>query len=168
METKHTMIEVFYIEVQHFKANLVKPDAVGAWTYVTVPFKADEIFASRANIPVKGTINDVPYRGSLLPHGDGRHYMVVNKTLQKSCKASNGDQVEVTMMLDEEERTVDTPEDLEAAFALDENVAKIFNELSYSHQKEYVEWITSAKKAETRNARIEKALQMIAERKRLK
>jgi hypothetical protein len=146
----------------------VKSDTVGAWTYVTVPFKADEAFASRARIPVKGTINDVPYRVSLLPHGDGRHYMVVNKALQKNCGASNGGQVVVTMMLDEEVRTVVIPDDLKAALDRDVNIEKIFTELAYSHQKEYVEWITSAKKAETRTVRIEKAMQMIAERKRLK
>jgi hypothetical protein len=156
------------MEAQHFKAILVKPDAVGAWTYLTVPFKADEVFASRARIPVIGTINNVPYTGSLLPHGDGHHYLVVNKTLQKSCGASIGDQVTVTMLLDEAIRAVEVPEDLKTALSLDRNIEKIFNEFSYSHQKEYVEWITNAKKTETRKARIEKALQMIAEKKRLK
>jgi uncharacterized protein YdeI (YjbR/CyaY-like superfamily) len=94
--------------------------------------------------------------------------MVVNKTLQKDCRASNGEQVAVTMMLDEEIRAVEIPEDLEAALAQNVNIEKNFSELAYSHQKEYVEWITGAKKAVTRSARIETALQMIAERKRLK
>jgi hypothetical protein len=102
---------VFLIEAQSFKAKLVKPDVVGAWTYLTVPFQAEEVFGNRAQIPVKGTINGISYRGSLLPHGDGHHYMVVNKTLQKKCGASNGEQVDVTMLLDEEIRTVTVPED---------------------------------------------------------
>jgi hypothetical protein len=155
------------MEIQ-FKAKLFKPDAVGSWTYVTVPFQASEVFESRARIPVKGTINGVPCRGSLLPHGDGRHYMVVNKSLQKNCGASNGEQVEFTMMFDEEERSVEIPGDLDTALTLAPDTKKIFTELAYSHQKEYVEWISSAKKAETRIARIEKALLMISERKRLK
>jgi hypothetical protein len=159
---------VFLIEAQRFTAKLVKPEAVGAWTYLTVPFQADEVFGSRARIPVKGILNGVPYRGSLLPHGDGRHYMVVNKALQKKCNASNGDQVEVTMLLDEEVRTVTLPEDLEQALAKHTAINQSFEKLAYSHQKEYVNWITSAKKAETRITRIEKALQMIAENKRLK
>ncbi|QGQ97823.1 DUF1905 domain-containing protein [Paenibacillus psychroresistens] len=151
------------MEIQRFKAHLVKPDTVGAWTYLTVPFKADEVFASKARIPVKGTISGVPYLGSLLPHGDGRHYMVVNKDLRESCGASNGDQVEVTMQFDEDKRTNEIPLDLEAALAKSVQIKTIFSELAYSHQKEYIEWIISAKKAETRTARIEKALLMIAE-----
>jgi hypothetical protein len=156
------------MEIQLFTAQLIKPEAVGAWTYVNVPFCAEEVFTSRARIPVKGTVNGVPYRGSLLPHGDGRHYMVVNKSLQKSCGAVSGDLVDVTMTLDEEIRIVIVPDDFELALTKDLNAKNIFTEFSYSHQKEYVEWITSAKKAETRNDRIEKALQMIIERKKLK
>jgi hypothetical protein len=159
---------VLFIETQSFKATLVKPNAVGAWTYLTVPFEAEKVFGGRAQIPVKGTINGIPYRGSLLPHGDGRHYMVVNKTLQKQCGASNGDQVDVTMLLDEEIRTVTVPEDFEEALTNNPIVHQIFKKFSYSHQKEYVDWITGAKKSETRLSRIEKALQMIGENKRLK
>jgi hypothetical protein len=106
IQTKCKKIEAFNMEIQQFKAKLVKPNAAGAWTYLTVPFKADDVYASRARIPVKGTINNIPYRGSLLPHGDGRHYMVVNKGLRDSCGVSNGDQVEVTMQLDEDVRRI--------------------------------------------------------------
>jgi uncharacterized protein YdeI (YjbR/CyaY-like superfamily) len=94
--------------------------------------------------------------------------MVVNKSLQKTCSASSGEQVELTMMFDEEERSVGIPGDLNTALTLAPNTKKIFTTLAYSHQKEYVDWISSAKKAETRIARIEKALLMISERKRLK
>jgi uncharacterized protein YdeI (YjbR/CyaY-like superfamily) len=37
----------------------------------------------------------------------------------------------------------------------------LFATLSYSHKKEYVDWIESAKKPETRASRIEKAITMI-------
>jgi hypothetical protein len=126
------------MEIQQFKAKLFKPDAVGSWTYVTVPFQATEVFESRARIPVKGTINGVPYRGSLIPHGDGRHYMVVNKTLQKNCGASNGELVELTMMFDDEERTVEIPGDLDIVLTLAPDTKKIFTELAYSHQSHFL------------------------------
>jgi hypothetical protein len=159
---------VFLIEAQSFKATLATPDAVGAWTYLTVPFKAEEVFGKQAQIPVKGTLNDIPYRGSLMPHGDGRHFMVVNKTLQKNCGASTGEQVEVTMQLDDEIRTVIPPGDFKEALNKHAAINQSFQKLAYSHQKEYASWITSAKKPETRLSRIDKALQMIADNKRLK
>lgn len=53
--------------------------------------------------------------------------------------------------------------------ALNKNKAanKVFEAFSPSHKKEYVEWITGAKTEETRNRRIEKALEQIAESKSL-
>jgi uncharacterized protein YdeI (YjbR/CyaY-like superfamily) len=40
-----------------------------------------------------------------------------------------------------------------------------FTEMSYSHRKEYVQWITEAKQEETRVRRLQKALQLIAQGK---
>jgi hypothetical protein len=134
------------MEAQQFTAVLVKPDTIGAWTYLTVPFNAEHIFNNRARIPVKGTINGVSFQGSLMPHGNGRHYMVVNKTLQKNCGASIGDEVHVSMVLDEQERIIAVPEDLEAALVRDVRVKQLFDDFAYSHRKEYIEWIISAKK----------------------
>lgn len=42
---------------------------------------------------------------------------------------------------------------------------KVFNDFSYSHRKEYVEWITEAKTDVTRNKRIAQAIEMMAEGK---
>jgi hypothetical protein len=36
------------MDIQQFKAQLVKPEAIGAWTYLTVPFLTKDVFASRA------------------------------------------------------------------------------------------------------------------------
>ena len=53
--------------------------------------------------------------------------------------------------------------------ALNKNKAalKIFEAFSPSHKKEYIEWITDAKSEETRNRRMAKALEQIAESKAL-
>ena len=41
----------------------------------------------------------------------------------------------------------------------------LFSSLSYSHKKKYVDWITEAKRPETRQAHIQKMLKLLAERK---
>ena len=56
------------------------------------------------------------------------------------------------------------PADLAAA--LDPDARAFLDSLSYTHRKEYVRWIEEAKRAETRQARIEKAAGMLAERVR--
>jgi hypothetical protein len=59
------------------------------------------------------------------------------------------------------------PDDLAAALALKKNAAarKHFDAFSYSHRKEYIEWITSAKRAETRTTRVAKTVAQLAEGK---
>ena len=46
-----------------------------------------------------------------------------------------------------------------------ERALTTFQEFSYSHKKEYVEWITEAKREETRNQRIKTAIQWLSEGK---
>ena len=51
------------------------------------------------------------------------------------------------------------------ALSKNKTTYKIFEAFSPSHKKEYVEWITEAKTEETKNKRLEKALEQIAEGK---
>ena len=62
-----------------FEATLERPEMRGAWTFVRMPFSAAEEFGIKGQVPVKGTINGVPYENFLLPQGDGVHILVVKK-----------------------------------------------------------------------------------------
>jgi uncharacterized protein YdeI (YjbR/CyaY-like superfamily) len=57
------------------------------------------------------------------------------------------------------------PADLTAALKKDRNAARTFAEFSPSHRKEYIEWITEAKRPETRAQRLAKTLEWLAEGK---
>ena len=153
---------------QTFKAVLVHPDATGAWTYLTVPFDVERAYGTKARVAVKDTVDGADFRSSLLPQGDGTHILVVPKPLRTAAKAGSGDTVEVVVESDTAPRTVEVPQDLSAALALHPDANARFEAMSYSHKKEYVDWIESAKRAETRAARVQKAVGMIAERLRLK
>lgn len=61
-------------------------------------------------------------------------------------------------------RPVTLPEDLRQALAANRAARAAFEALPPSHQREYVEWITEAKKEETRRSRIQKALTMLLEK----
>jgi Bacteriocin-protection, YdeI or OmpD-Associated len=61
-------------------------------------------------------------------------------------------------------RIVTVPPDVKAALAAKAKIKNIFDRLSYSHQREYVNWIDSTKKAETRQTRIGKMIKMLAAR----
>lgn len=57
------------------------------------------------------------------------------------------------------------PADLAKLLARHETAQEAFEQLSYSHKKEYLEWITQAKKEDIRQRRMEKALDMLGEKK---
>jgi uncharacterized protein YdeI (YjbR/CyaY-like superfamily) len=57
------------------------------------------------------------------------------------------------------------PDYFTKALRKNKTALKVFEAFSPSHKKEYVEWITGAKTEETRNRRIAKAVEQIAENK---
>lgn len=60
------------------------------------------------------------------------------------------------------------PEGLSAALDRNPKAKAVFEQFAYSHQKAYVDWIEGSKKEETRARRIDKAIELLAEGKRLK
>ena len=64
-----------------------------------------------------------------------------------------------------EKKEIIVPDYFENAFAKNKKASVVFNAFSYSHKKEYLEWITEAKTEETRNKRMAQALEMMAEGK---
>jgi uncharacterized protein YdeI (YjbR/CyaY-like superfamily) len=64
-----------------------------------------------------------------------------------------------------EKRELAVPGYLVAALKKNKKAGANFENFSYSHKKEYVEWLTSAKREETRRRRLQTALAWIAEGK---
>ena len=82
--------------------------------------------------------------------------------------AKVGEAVEVVLSVDTAPRTVTPPDDLQSALIASEGMEQAFGQLSYSQQKELVDWIAGAKKPETRARRIEKSLERLRTGQRLK
>lgn len=74
----------------------------------------------------------------------------------------------MTVEKDEEERIVELPSQLSEAFEQNPEAKNTFEKLSYTGKREYVLWINDAKKEETRNNRIDKAIQLLNEGKKLR
>ena len=60
-------------------------------------------------------------------------------------------------------KALKVPSELTQCLKKDDRAWEHWGKFSYSHKKEYVEWITDAKQDETRKRRIAKALEMIRE-----
>lgn len=66
-----------------------------------------------------------------------------------------------------EKADVTVPDYFIKALGKNKDAQKAFEAFSPSHKREYLEWITGAKTEETRNRRMEKAIEQIAEKKGL-
>jgi hypothetical protein len=141
---------------------LLEKDPDSEVTGITIPFDAHKVFGSRARVPVRCSINGFEFRSSIFPIGDGRHYMVVNKKTREGAHVRGGEMITLLMERDDEPRTIDAPADFEKALRKNKEARAVWEKLSYTHRKEYVEAIEEAKKAETRARRIEKAVEQLA------
>jgi hypothetical protein len=136
----------------------VRSEATG----IVVPFDVQATFGTRARVPVRGTINGFPYRGSIFPTGDGRHYMVVNKEVRAGARAAGGETISVVMGRDDEPRTIEPPADFLKALDADADARATWERLSYTHRKEHVRAVEEAKRPETRARRIERSISTLA------
>lgn len=93
----------------------------------------------------------------------GKYYVSLSAENRDAAGVEAGDDVEVEIDLDSEPRVMQAPDDLAQALSLDDAAREFFDTLSYSHRRTYVDWITSAKKPETRERRIGQAVEMLAE-----
>lgn len=64
-------------------------------------------------------------------------------------------------------KTVEVPDDLQAALRKNKTALTFFDQLSYGYKKDYVQWVTSAKRTETRTDRIAKLVIRCSEKKKM-
>lgn len=106
------------------------------------------------------TINGFTYRTTIASMG-GVFMVPLSAENRTAAKVSAGDHVDVEVELDTAPRTVTPPADLVAALDAAPDAKAFFDGLAYTHAKEYVRWIEEAKRAETRESRIHKAIEML-------
>jgi len=147
---------------KEFKGKVERVEGVGTWIYVDIPFDVERAFGARGQVKVKGTVNGSPFRSSLMPRGDGTHFLVVNKSVRDAAKAAVGASVRVAVEPDTAPRVLELPPDFARALAKNKAARSAWDLFSASHQKEYVGHITEAKKEETRARRIETTIVALA------
>jgi hypothetical protein len=135
-----------------FTTTLLKDEEKTA-TGIRVPAEIITSFGSGKRPKLRVTIGDHTYRTTAAAYGDV-FMLPVSAENRDAAGIKAGDQIEVTLELDLEPRTVDVPEDLAAALAAKPGAREAFDALSYSARKEYARQVESAKAEETRTRRI--------------
>jgi Bacteriocin-protection, YdeI or OmpD-Associated/Domain of unknown function (DUF1905) len=149
---------------KRFTVDLQRVGTTG--TSFRIPFDLKEAFG-RARPPVKVTIGGHVWRTTPGVY-DGVGYVVVNRAVKAATGVDAPDRVQVTMELDTEPRAIVVPGDLRKALTAAPDAGDAFARLSYSHQREYVQWVDEAKRPETRERRIHGTVERVREGRALR
>jgi len=154
-----------------FTATLHRPKVptgtrAATWTFLRLPKKASNKLPSRAMVSVDGTFNDFPFQATLQPDGQGGHWLKVNPKLRKDTKAEAGKVVKLKIQPVSEEPEPKIPTDFRKALTATPSAKAVWKDITPLARRDWIQWITSGKRAETRVLRIEKACDMLKNGKR--
>lgn len=125
-----------------------------------VPEEVVERLGGGGHPKVSVTVSGFTFRTSIARMG-GRYLLGVSAERRARAGIEAGQVLDVDVELDTAPRVIEVPDDLAAALAADAQAKTFWDTLSYSKQSWHVHQVTSAKKAETRAARVEKSVTML-------
>lgn len=134
-------------------------------TGLQVPDDVVSALGGTKRAPVRVTIGGYTYRTTVASMG-GRSLVPLAAEHRTAAGVAAGDEVEVSIELDDSAREVDVPVDLKEALASDDDARAFFDGLAYSHRKEWVRWVEEAKRPETRSTRIAKTVEALRDGRR--
>jgi hypothetical protein len=146
-----------------FKAKL---STIGSWIIVQLPEEKSAQLPSRGQIMAEGTFNDVPFKTPLEPDGKWGHWFRVPNSLLKAADAAAGDRVTVTITPTKQWPEPDIPTDLQKALATHPEAHALWQRVTPMARWEWIRWIRSTNKSETRQRRIEVACSKLKAGKR--
>lgn len=129
-------------------------------TGMQVPDEIVETLGSGRRPAVRVTLGGFTYRTTIAPMG-GAFYIPVSAEVRAASGAKAGDEVIVSVEVDNEPRVVDVPDDLAAVLDGDATAKSFFESLSYSNKRRFVLQIEGAKTPETRQRRIDKTMEQL-------
>jgi hypothetical protein len=134
----------------------------GSMCFVPILFDPKAVFGM-VRAPVRVTLNGYTYRSTIFSMG-GCVGIPLRRSNREAAGLEGGETIEVKLELDTEKREIKPPADLVKALKGTPSAWDRWRELSFSHQREYVQAIEEAKRPETRARRLEGAVRMIASR----
>ena len=145
-----------------FTATVEQPDE-GPGHAVAVPFDPVEVFG-RSRAPVLVTVpGHEPFRTTIASYG-GNGWIGLRKAQRDDLMVGAGDEITMTVEFDEVPRVAEVPAELGAALASNPDAALAFESLSFSHSREYADWVGEAKRPATRERRASQAVERILTR----
>jgi hypothetical protein len=153
--------------ILRFKARLFhnpKTAKTSSWTLLNVPKWVSRKLPSRGMTKVEGTMNGHPFRAALQPNASGGYWLRVNKAMREGAGAETGDTVKLIILGPESKPAI--PADLRAALTAFHEAKTLWKDLTPIGRRDWIRWIDSARRPETRARRITRAVEWLSSGKR--
>jgi hypothetical protein len=148
-----------------FEAKLCRPAEGGDWAFLRLPQEASGPLPSRGQVSVDGVMNGFAFQTTLQPDGEGGHWLKMDAGLREGVNVQVGDvvRVEIAPVTVEPEPIV--PEDLLGALSGNPAAHSVWMAITAVARRDWIQWLTSGKKAETRVLRLGKMMDMLSKGK---
>jgi hypothetical protein len=133
----------------------------GGGAFVMLPADVLTELGGGHRFRVTGALNGVEFASSTMSMGGGQVCLGLHKATRQAAGVEIGDLVEVRVERDDRPREVSVPAELAGALAADPAAGAAFERLSFSHRREYAEWVAGAKRAETRARRAAQTIERL-------
>lgn len=147
--------------VQNFKTIISKS---GSRVYIVLPFNPNQVWGVKQRHYVRGTINGCVIRGSLGSEGE-QYFMPLGAAWRRDNGLEAGAEVEVSLF-PEGPQSDNIAQDIAGALATDPQAKQFFDSLATFYRNNYIRWIESAKRPQTRAARISEMMELLKAEKR--
>jgi hypothetical protein len=144
-----------------FNGVLTPTPGGGGGTLVPIPKDVAGKLGLKGMPKIQAVIAGSPYRGSLMPMGDGTYCLGVLKSIQEAAGVGQGDTISIELKLDTAPRTVELPADLARGIRGSKRAAAAWEALSFTNKKEMARSLEEAKRPETRERRLAQALEKL-------
>ena len=111
-------------------------------------------------------MNEAGFLATLDPDGRGSHWLKVTRKMQVAAAATVGEAVKLEIEPSAKQPEPIVPADLRKALNVTPEAKAVWSDITVAARRDWIQWIVSAKKPETRVRRIEGACDMLAGGKR--
>ncbi len=140
---------------------LEKYPGKGGWTFAAIPEVLQDKNAPFGWVKVSGSIDHFELKQvKLMPMGNGQLFLPVKAAIRKKIKKEAGDIVHVVLYADNS--PIYIPEEFLLCLNEDYQATQKFNTLTEGQQKEYIDWIYTAKTDITKVKRMAEAIDKIS------
>lgn len=146
-----------------FSAVLERMEGNLGWVIIRIPFDAAKRWGKRGQLRVQGDINGFGFNSTLFPTGTGRHFLLVNKKMQKGGKTAAGLKAKFRMQADTAPKTITTPKELLHELGQSKRLLKFFESLKGSIRSWFVKMVADPKSPEARVRRARQLAEVLME-----